>query len=111
MRWLSAGFLIVLLASPVAGQTPKIADNGVLNGATFQKGEPVAPGSLMSIFGTQLSSSIASADSVPFATTLNNVSVTLSNGNQSFKAPVSYVQPENTSMQIASQINAQVPWN
>ena len=103
MRWLNAGFLFVVLTSALFGQTPKIADNGVLNGATFQQGEPVTPGALISIFGTELSSSIASADTIPFSTTLAGVSVTLSNQSQSFQAPLSYVQP--------TQINAQVPWN
>src|SRR5262249_44515530 len=43
---------------------------------------PVAPGSLVSIFGSQLASGLAQADSIPLSTSLNGVSVTF-NGVQS----------------------------
>jgi uncharacterized protein (TIGR03437 family) len=60
---------------------------------------PVTPGSLVSIYGTNLASGIAQADTIPLNTTLNNVSVTF-NGIQ---APLLFVS--------GGQINAQLPWN
>ena len=35
---------------------PSVAAGGVLNGASFATGQPVAPGSLVSIFGSDLAS-------------------------------------------------------
>src|SRR5580658_9023314 len=78
---------------------------GVLNAASFAKnasgqGTPVAPGSLVSIFGTGLGTTQADADSVPFSTSLGGVSVTF-NG---IPAPLRDVVP-------ASQlVNAQIPF-
>src|SRR5207253_277077 len=79
-------------------QMPIIVDGGVLNGASFAKGQPVSPGSLVSLFGTDLAASLAQADSVPLSTAIGGVSVTF-NG---IKAPLDFVSP--------GQINAQVPW-
>ena len=55
------------LACAAFAQTPVVAPGGVLNGASFDKttGAPVAPGALISIFGTDLSAASLSADSVP----------------------------------------------
>jgi uncharacterized protein (TIGR03437 family) len=76
-----------------------------LNGASFDKsGQPVAPGSLVSIFGTNLSAATASADSIPLSTTLSNVTVTF-NG---VSAPLKDVVHSDAN---GDQINAQVPWN
>lgn len=91
---LFSGFLIGLLA-----QTPSVADGGVLNGASFVKGQAVAPGSLISIFGTNLATAAADADSIPLSTSLGNVSVTF-NG---ISAPMLNVR--------TGQINAQLPWS
>jgi uncharacterized protein (TIGR03437 family) len=85
-------------------QTPVIAPGGVLNGASFDKtGQPIPPGALVSIFGTNLAAASASADSVPLSTTLSNVSVTF-NG---IAAPLKDVVHSTTS---GDQINAQVPF-
>ncbi|HZU24989.1 MAG TPA: IPT/TIG domain-containing protein [Bryobacteraceae bacterium] len=86
------------LTSPVFSQTPVINKGGIVNGATFSGSEPVAPGALISIFGTDLASKPAPADTVPLSTKLGNVSVSI-NG---VAAPLLYVS--------ALQINAQVPW-
>jgi uncharacterized protein (TIGR03437 family) len=81
------------------GQTPAIAPGGVLNGASFDKtGQPIPPGALVSIFGTDLSAATAAADTVPLSTSLSNVNVTF-NG---IAAPLLFVTP--------GQVNAQVPW-
>jgi len=83
---------------PVQAQTPQVVDGGVLNGASFAKGQPVAPGSLVSIFGSDLASSTAQYDSVPVSTTLEDVSVKFNNT----AAPLTLVS--------GGQINALVPW-
>jgi len=73
--------LLGLFAAVVTvAQTPVVVDGGVLNGASFAKqanglGAPVAMGSLVSIFGTNLATTLAVADSVPFSTSLGGVSV------------------------------------
>jgi uncharacterized protein (TIGR03437 family) len=72
------GLLVFLfLGVAVFGQTPTVSPGGVLNSASFDTTMPVAPGSLVSIFGTNLASTTATADSVPLSTVLGNVSVTI----------------------------------
>lgn len=82
----------------VYAQTPAIVDGGILNGASFTRGQAIAPGSLVSLFGTELAAGLAQADSIPLSTTIGGVSVTF-NG---VKAPLYFVS--------SGQINAQVPW-
>lgn len=89
-------------------QTPTIASGGVLNGASFQVGQPVTPGSLISIFGTGLASSLASADTIPLSSSLGGVTVEFVNGNTTINAPMLYAQPDGSG--VSSQINAQIPW-
>jgi uncharacterized protein (TIGR03437 family) len=101
----------ILICSLATAQVPQISDGGVLNGAGFQKGQPIAPGSLISIFGTQLASRTAQADSIPLSTSLGGVTVQFVNGNTKANAPLLFVTPDNPAAQASSQINAQVPWN
>ncbi|HYW42168.1 MAG TPA: hypothetical protein VE959_04885 [Bryobacteraceae bacterium] len=101
-------FLLVLICGAAAAysqtQSPAIAAGGVLNGASFDKtGQPIAPGSLVSIFGTNLSAATLSADSIPLSTSLSGVTVTF-NG---ISAPLEDVVHQPGSF---DQINAQVPW-
>ena len=70
-----------------------------MNAASFVPGQSVAPGSLISVFGTELAGALAQADSIPLSTSLGNVSVAF-NG---IKAPILFVSQ--------GQINAQLPWN
>jgi uncharacterized protein (TIGR03437 family) len=80
-------------------QAPVISPGGVGNAASYASGG-IAPGSIVSIFGTNLASETASASSVPLPMALGNViSVTFSG----VPAPLYFVSP--------GQINAQVPWN
>jgi uncharacterized protein (TIGR03437 family) len=83
-----------------------VAPGGVLNGASFDKtaGAPVAPGALISIFGTDLAAATASADSIPLSTNLSSVRVTF---NGTIDAPLKDVVH---SAANGDQINAQVPW-
>src|SRR5580692_4152543 len=93
-----AGVFILSGISQGLMAQPSISAGGVVSNATYQAGQALATGTLVSIFGTQMSSSVALADSVPLATTLANTSVSF-NGIQ---APLLYVSP--------GQINAQLPY-
>ena len=84
-------------------QTPVVPSGSVVNGASFAPSQAVAPGSLVSIFGTNLASSTAQAGSIPLSTSLANVSVAF-NG---IPAPLLAVNHLST----YDQINAQLPWN
>jgi hypothetical protein len=67
-----------LLGNAITWATrPTVAEGGVVNAATLASGQPVAPGSLVSIFGWALSSSPASAGSIPLPNSLAGVSVTV----------------------------------
>jgi uncharacterized protein (TIGR03437 family) len=72
--------------------------DSVVNAAWFAANQPVAPGSLVAIFGTGIGPAAGAVPSGPSADTLAGVSVTF-NG---IPAPLLYVS--------ARQINAQVPW-
>jgi uncharacterized protein (TIGR03437 family) len=90
----------LLAAGAAIAQTspPTVGAGGVTNTAGPSTGQAVAPGSLVSIFGTNLASNMASSGTVPLSTTLSGVSVTV-NGTA---APVQSVS--------AGQINIQMPW-
>ncbi|HYL75274.1 MAG TPA: hypothetical protein VEU96_13770 [Bryobacteraceae bacterium] len=103
--------LLIAAAMLASAQSPSIFDGGILNGAGFQKGQPITGGSLISIFGSQLASKVASADSIPLSTLLAGVTVTFANGGTTLPSPLLYVQPDDPANQVVSQINCQVPWN
>lgn len=77
---------------------PLISDGGIVNGASFAANTAVAPGGILSLFGTKLAASAASATSLPLPRTLNGVRVIV---NGSVDAPLFYVSP--------TQINFQMP--
>jgi uncharacterized protein (TIGR03437 family) len=83
-------------------QTPSIADGGILNGASFVKGQQVTVGSLVTIFGTNLASATAQADTIPLSTNLGGVTVQFINGSTTVNAPLVFV--------AGTQVNAQIPW-
>jgi uncharacterized protein (TIGR03437 family) len=91
--------LMLSAAAAVAAyaQTPVVSAGGVSNAANGLG--TVTPGSLVSIYGSELAGSLAQADSIPLAISLSNVSVTF-NG---VAAPLLFVS--------GGQINAQLPWN
>jgi uncharacterized protein (TIGR03437 family) len=76
---------------------------GVVNAASFAKNQAVAPGSLVSVFGANLTSTTAQAGSIPLSTSMANVSVTF-NG---VPAPLLFVSHSAVN---GDQINAQLPW-
>jgi uncharacterized protein (TIGR03437 family) len=94
---------VLILSSALSAQTPSVAAGGVLNGASFDRNMPVTPGSLISIFGSNLAATTANADSIPLSTVLGNVNVKV-NG---VDAPLNGVFHTDN----GDQINAQLPWN
>jgi uncharacterized protein (TIGR03437 family) len=89
--------LLFAAAGAAYAQTPAVSSGGVINAANGLS--TVAPGSLVSIYGSNLASGLAQADTIPLSTTLSGVSVTF-NG---VAAPLLFVS--------GGQINAQLPWN
>ena len=75
---------------------PTISAGGVVNAASFTP--KLAPGALISIFGTDLATGTYSAGAVPLPTELNGTSVKIGGKD----APLVFVS--------AGQINAQVPY-
>ena len=98
MRTLKLILFFVIAVGTLAAQ-PIIATGGVIDGASFVKGRAVSPGSLVSIFGSGLASTLQSGDTVPLSVLLNDVSVTF-NG---VPAGLYFVSD--------GQVNAQLPWN
>jgi uncharacterized protein (TIGR03437 family) len=92
--WLA---LFLGCAVGMVAQIPQINSGGVVNAASYAPG-PVAPGSIISIFGTNLAASAGSAGTLPLPTDINGTEVNFG----SYAAPLLGVSP--------SQINAQVPW-
>jgi len=92
------------LANPP--QTPQAGASAVqayelraVNAASFVPND-IAPGSLISIFGTNLAGSTAYASSLPLPTTLANVNVKI-NG---IDAPLLYVSPYQVNLQVPFEI-------
>jgi len=80
-------------------QAPAVTPGGTVNAASNAASQPVAPGSLVSIYGSNFAAGLALASTVPLSTSLSSTSVSI-NG---IAAPLDYVSP--------GQINAQVPFN
>jgi uncharacterized protein (TIGR03437 family) len=90
----SASVTISITTASSGSATPVIT--GFANGASFKL--TYAPGMTLSIFGSQLASSIAAASSVPLPISMGGVAVTV-NG---VAAPLYYVSP--------AQLNIQIPY-
>jgi uncharacterized protein (TIGR03437 family) len=99
VRWFWPGVITLALPTLVEAQAPAVNPGGVTNAGSYSSGG-VAPGSIISIFGTNLASGVAAAKAIPLPTSLGDVtSVTFNN----IPAPLFFVS--------ATQINAQLPWN
>ncbi len=86
--------------APSAAAAPKISSGGIVHAASFAllPSDISAPGTLISIFGSNMASDIVEAKTLPLPTQLGNTQV-LVNG---IAAPLFFVSP--------LQINAQVPF-
>jgi uncharacterized protein (TIGR03437 family) len=102
--------LLLVFSGMALAQSPTVASGGVLNAASFAKGQAITPGSLVSIFGTNLASHIAEADTIPLSKSLGGVTVEFVNGNTTINAPMLYVQPADPANNVGAQLNVQVPW-
>ncbi len=92
-------FLTAISAALSAfAQTPVINDNGIVNSVTQDRNQAVSAGSIVSIFGTELASAAALADSVPLSTSVAGITVTINNVN----APIRQVS--------STLISVQIPW-
>ncbi len=81
-----------------------VAAGGVLNAASSDKtGLPVAPGSLVSIYGTNLVSASAAATTIPLPQNLSGATVT-------FNGVTAYMLNANHGSSY-DQLNVQIPWD
>ncbi len=83
---------------------PTIATGGVLNGASFQASDPIAPGSYISIFGTALarSTNYPTTAILPMVQDYLMVSFDVPSAGISVPGRLTYISP--------TQVNLQVPW-
>jgi uncharacterized protein (TIGR03437 family) len=86
------------ISAPALG-APALQNGTAVNGASFTANFAIAPGSFVTIFGSNLADGAMSASSAPFPTVLGTTSVTF-NG---IGAPLFFVSP--------GQINAQAPFD
>ena len=84
--------------------TPMINADGIVDGASFTAGRAVAPGSIVSIFGENLSDNAASASQLPLPLGIDSVAFSFDvvSAGVSLPAHFFYVSP--------TQINIQIPW-
>src|SRR5713226_4761863 len=90
---------ISLFGCVALAQTPVVTPGGIVSAAGLGHTTTIAPGSLISIFGSSLASSLSQAGSATLSTTLGDVDSVTING---VPAPLKFVS--------AGQINAQAPW-
>ncbi len=90
--------------SGFARAAPAIAAGGVVNAASFQQGEPVAPGAYAAIFGSGLSEAtkVNSAALLPMAIGSVNVSFDVPSAGISVPGRMVFASP--------GQVKVQVPW-
>jgi uncharacterized protein (TIGR03437 family) len=82
-----------------ANPPPVVAQGGVLNAASYQLQSALAPGSLVSIFGTLLAQATVSAPSLPLPNTLGGATVTIAGRS----LPLLFAS--------GTQVNAQIPYD
>ncbi|MCL4782508.1 MAG: S8 family serine peptidase [Bryobacterales bacterium] len=83
---------------------PVIDQGGIVEGAGFKAGGPIAPGSFVSIFGNNIATGTLNASTVPLPIALGEMSVGIDTRNRQVSEPARmvYVSPR--------QINVFVPW-
>ena len=89
----------MLLGAVALAQVPTVNPGGIENAAGLGHSTTIAPGSLISIFGSDLASDLSVASSATLSMSLGDVDSVMING---MPAPLSFVS--------TGQINAQAPW-
>jgi len=89
---------ISFLIHPALCQVPQLNVNGVVNAASYA--QPIAPGSIVSIFGSNLAVATAVAVKTPLPAQLAGTWVTV-NGIQ---APLFFVSPGQINFQVSSSV-------
>ena len=73
--------IVLCLTAMGLAQPPVVSAGGILNGASFRlpdaPGGGIAPGSIVSIFGSNLASATGGAVAVPLPNSINGTSVTI----------------------------------
>jgi uncharacterized protein (TIGR03437 family) len=90
---------VAVITAPGNESLPSISANGVVEAAGFAVLRPLAPGGIVSIFGSGFANESLQAAQLPLERELGGVSVQMGDEN----APLFFVSP--------SQINAQVPFS
>jgi len=98
MRSVGLVLACAMIVASARAQAPIVNSGGVVNDGNYSS-QGVAPGSIIGIFGTNLSSKVAVGDTVPLSLTLDTVTSVTFNGVQ---AGLYFVGP--------MQINAQLPF-
>jgi uncharacterized protein (TIGR03437 family) len=102
MKFARSILLFGLFVFMASAQQPTVNQNGVVNAASFATANP--PGSLVTIFGTNLASTkLLIASSVPLSTHLQGGSEDVSATVNGEPAPMYYA--------IAAQASVQLPWS
>jgi len=85
-------------AMAAASTVPTINVGGAVNAASYAAGAPLAPGSIVAVFGSFSLSTPSQSSGLPLPTSLGGISVQF----DSLPAPLFYVS--------GGQVNLQVPW-
>ena len=98
----AGGFQVVF--DGTARLNPVISPNSAVNAASYQKGQAVAPGSYIALFGDGLSDTTDTFTTPYLPLAVDNVSVSFDVPSAGISLPglISYVSPK--------QVNVQVPW-
>lgn len=93
-----AEFSIQAIGDPVVDQ------GGIVEGASFQAGRPVAPGSHIAIFGQNLSPGTRTTNQIPLPIALGEINVSIDTRDRTVSVPANliYVSPR--------QVNIVLPW-
>jgi minor extracellular serine protease Vpr len=81
---------------------PAISANGVVNAASGQIGQGLAPGSYVAIYGTALSDALQLESTASLPISLSQVSVSFDGGGLSLPGHIHFVS--------TGQVNVQIPW-
>jgi|SRR5271165_2632407 len=94
--------LLLTAAGSIWAQTPVFTGSSVVNAASDTT--PLAPGSLATIFGSNLASSMASADTIPLSNNLGGVTVQFVQGNNSYNAPMLFTSTGQVNLQVPAEL-------